>query len=102
MTLTFGFSDRMYITGRNRRDLYKVEKEFEEPIFLHDALDYARQLIITWGLTDVDVCSATTGEVYATFTDVPDESDEDDEDDYEDDYSECGYNPYMGCYDYDC
>lgn len=24
------------------------------------------------------------------------------EDEYPDDYDECGYNPYMGCYDYDC
>ena len=28
---------------------------------------------------------------------------EDEEDyDYEDDFDECGYNPYMGCYDFDC
>lgn len=25
-----------------------------------------------------------------------------DEDDYYDDVDECGYNPYMGCNDYDC
>lgn len=25
-----------------------------------------------------------------------------DEDEYYDDYDECGFNPYMGCYDYDC
>lgn len=32
------------------------------------------------------------------------DSDEDDEDfsDYEDDVDECGFNPYMGCYDFDC
>jgi len=31
-------------------------------------------------------------------------SDEDEEDpeDWEDDVDECGYNPYMGCYDFDC
>ena len=29
--------------------------------------------------------------------------DEEEEDyDYEDDFDECGYNPYMGCYDFDC
>ena len=28
---------------------------------------------------------------------------EDDEpDDINDDFDECGYNPYMGCYDFDC
>jgi hypothetical protein len=25
-----------------------------------------------------------------------------DEEDYEPNYDECGYNPYMGCYDFDC
>ena len=25
-----------------------------------------------------------------------------DEEDWEDDVDECGYNPYMGCYDFDC
>lgn len=31
-------------------------------------------------------------------------SDEDEEDfeDWEPDVDECGYNPYMGCYDFDC
>lgn len=27
---------------------------------------------------------------------------EDEDEDYEPDYDECGFNPYMGCYDYDC
>jgi hypothetical protein len=28
-------------------------------------------------------------------------TDEDDEE-FEDDYDECGFDPYMGCYSYDC
>lgn len=28
--------------------------------------------------------------------------DEEDPEDWEDDVDECGYNPYMGCYDFDC
>ena len=29
--------------------------------------------------------------------------DEEEEDyDYKDDFDECGYNPYMGCWDFDC
>ena len=31
-----------------------------------------------------------------------DDEDEEDSEDWEDDIDECGYNPYMGCYDYDC
>ena len=49
---------------------------------------------------DCALIDTTTDEICAMFTDIPEESE--DEDDYEDDYSECGYNPYMGCYDYDC
>ena len=32
------------------------------------------------------------------------ECDEPVEDDFDDEpyFSECGYNPYMGCYDFDC
>lgn len=30
------------------------------------------------------------------------EDEESDDDDYEDDVDETGFNPYMGCYDYDC
>lgn len=32
-----------------------------------------------------------------------DEDEEEDEEEYfEDSYDECGFNPYMGCYDWDC
>lgn len=28
--------------------------------------------------------------------------DEEEDEDFEPDYDECGFNPFMGCYDYDC
>ena len=30
------------------------------------------------------------------------DEEEEDSEDWEDDVDECGYNPYMGCYDFDC
>jgi hypothetical protein len=37
------------------------------------------------------------------FGDEPDAYfDDESEEDYEPDYDECGFNPYMGCYDFDC
>lgn len=36
------------------------------------------------------------------FADLWCDLDEPEEEDYEPDYDECGYNPYMGCYDFDC
>lgn len=29
-------------------------------------------------------------------------SDEEEDEDFEPDYDECGFNTYIGCYDYDC
>lgn len=34
--------------------------------------------------------------------DPEDYFDESPDEDYEPDYDECGFNPYMGCYDFDC
>lgn len=52
-------------------------------------------------IVSADIIDAETGEIVATI-----EKDEEDftEEwyDYRDDYDECGYNPYMGCYDFDC
>lgn len=39
-------------------------------------------------------------ELYATLTE--DEECEDEEDYFDDDVDECGFDPYEGCYTYDC
>ena len=39
---------------------------------------------------------------YYDFGFLTDDDDDEDCDDYYDDVDECGFNPYMGCYDYDC
>lgn len=52
-----------------------------------------------FSVISADIVDAETGEVVAIIT----REDEDVEEDYyEPDYDECGFNPYMGCYDYDC
>lgn len=55
-------------------------------------------------LCELDVMEyAVTMEEVEVDDDFFDYEVEDDEfDDYEDDYDEIGFNPYMGCYDYDC
>ena len=63
----------------------------------------------TWGET-LEQCLEIAKEEFKTLTpdDVNFEVMEDDEKgpyydyEYEDDYDECGFNPYLGCYDYDC
>ena len=51
-------------------------------------------------IVSADIIDVNTGEVVVII-----EKDEDDTTeewyDYRDDYDECGYNPYMGCYDFE-
>ena len=48
----------------------------------------------------VDIVDCETGEIVAIIEN--EFCDELIEDYCEPDYDECGFNPYMGCYDYDC
>lgn len=41
-------------------------------------------------------------EIYDLETDCVVESFENGTDEWDDTYDECGFNPYTGCYDYDC
>lgn len=46
-----------------------------------------------------DICDNETGEIILT---IRREDEEEEEEDWEPDYDECGYNPYLGCCDFDC
>lgn len=50
-------------------------------------------------ITSADVWDMTTGEIIMTV--YPDES-EDPEEEPTEWNEDCGFNPYEGCYDYDC
>lgn len=59
-----------------------------------DALPYLEQAYI---------CDNLTGEVVATITYEDEDEEENWDDDFRDDWDdEVGFNPYEGCYDYDC
>lgn len=42
-----------------------------------------------------DICPSCWDKMFS-------EDEEEEEEDYEPDYDECGYDPYIGCYDFDC
>lgn len=71
-----------------------------KPINFKEAIDFIESKV-NEDLTIVDafICDAYTGEVVAT---IERENEDFIDDYYEPDYDECGYNPYMGCYDFDC
>ena len=71
-----------------------------KPVNFKEAVDFIESKVND-DLTIVDafICDAYTGEVVAT---IKRENEDFIDDYYEPDYDECGYNPYMGCYDFDC
>lgn len=70
-----------------------------KPVNFKEAVDFIESKVKE-DLTIVDafICDAYTGEVVAT---IERENEDFIDDYYEPDYDECGYNPYMGCYDFD-
>lgn len=50
----------------------------------------------------VIISNAVTLKADLYIVEYEDEYYDEDEEYWEDDYDECGYNPYLGCYDFDC
>lgn len=71
-----------------------------KPVNFKEAVDFIESKVND-DLTIVDafICDAYTGEVVAT---IERENEDFIDDYYEPDYDEGGFNPYMGCYDFDC
>lgn len=105
MFVHLAYFDRFYLKGTNDTTLEVIEWTSPNSIDLETALQRAEEWI-GYGFENVTVFSATTGELIAECgNDEPEPEDSDDfedVDDFDDDVDECGYNPYMGCYDYDC
>lgn len=105
MTITFENYGKFYV-GFNYVDGTELTYgETKEPIGLKDAMDLIEsKMHEDLTMTDAFLCDAETGEVVATLErENEDFADEDwYADEWRDDYDEVGYNPYMGCYDFDC
>lgn len=69
----------------------------EKTYTLKEAFDLIEQKMYDGIVEYADIIDATTGEVVAIC-----KEEEESYEDYDDSYDECGYNPYMGCYDFDC
>lgn len=69
---------------------------FDDTEEAYAAFGQACELAEAAGLTACDLIWVATGEVVASYEEEDDESDFDEAD------LECGFNPYEGCYDWDC
>lgn len=77
---------------------YDIYGEYHEEVFdtyeeAKEAFDHATEAMHEVG---------DYVEIYDLETDCVVESFENGTDEWDDTYDECGFNPYMGCYDYDC
>lgn len=100
MTINFenyGKFDISFFYDDNTTDLYDGNGK---GYTLKEAADFiSTNIENSLSIVSADIIDTETGEIVATVT----REDEDIEEDYyEPDYDECGFNPYMGCYDYDC
>lgn len=106
MTVTFENYGNFYV-GLNYTDGTELTYGGDEskPMNLKEAMDFLEEKMRE-DLTVIDafLCDAETGEVVATLErENEDFADEDwYADEWRDDYDEVGFNPYMGCYDFDC
>ena len=65
-----------------------------------NAYDRACELAEAIGADNAAIWESETGDVLADH--VRDMTDGYDDEDYEPDYDECGFDPYEGCYTFDC
>lgn len=76
-----------------------------KPYTLKEATDFIEyKMTEDLSILSADIYDSETGEIIAIVTRDNEDFADDEEDfnDYEDDFDEVGFNPYMGCYDYDC
>jgi len=72
-------------------------------IDLGTAIEKAKELAKNFEAEVVDIIDPNTAEVYVTVLNFPDEEEEEEEGDFDWGYNEdVGFDPYEGCYTYDC
>lgn len=100
MTINFENYGKFVITFYYDDDTRSSYDGQGEGYTLKEAADFISQnMENSLSIMSADIVDMNTGEVVAI---LEQESPEEEWYDYRDDYDECGFNPYMGCYDFDC
>lgn len=74
-------------------EIYKADKE-------DDLIDFLEMYYDGQSVDETDLNDLIAYEWEWLYTEIG--MNEEEEDEYEDEVDECGFNPYDGCYDYDC
>ncbi len=106
MTINFEHYGKFFISftyDDNTIDYYEADGEGYS---LKEAADWiSENMENSLSIVSADIIDAETGEIVATIEKDEEDFIEDYEPPYtwiEKDYDEMGFNPYIGCYDFDC
>ena len=87
----------MYIIYLSNKDIATIDGTE----IAYECYSAAKTIGLATGQT-VSLVDAETAEVVAFFDPNEEEEEDDYYDDFFDDYDECGFDAYCGCYTYDC
>ena len=82
----------MYIIYLNNKEIATIDGTE----IAYECFQATETITLATGQT-ASLVDAETAEVVAFF-----DPNEEEEEEYYDDYDECGFDPYCGCYTYDC
>ena len=101
MTINFENYGKFYVAFFYDDDTHSVYDGQGEGYTLKEAADFISENMENgFSVISADIVDFETGEIVASLE--REEPEEEDWYDYRDDYDEIGFNPYMGCYDFDC
>lgn len=102
MTINFENYGRFYAFACDEYENYTYK--CEDGYTLRECASWCEEIMTIHPLQQACICDNLTGEVVATITyESEDEEEENWDDDFRDGWDdEMGFNPYEGCYDYDC
>ena len=102
MTINFENYGHFYAFACDEDETYNYK--CEDGYTLRECASWCEEIMTIHPLERACICDNLTGEVVATITyENEDEEEENWDDDFRDDWGdEIGFNPYEGCYDYDC
>ena len=101
MTINFENYGKFFVTFYYDDETHDSYDGNGEGYTLKEAADFISENIENgFSVISADIVDFETGEIIASLE--KEEPEEEDWYDYRDEYDECGFNPYMGCYDFDC
>ena len=103
MITRFYCTNRMILTATDNTSGITYRTNFENRyIDLEEALEKAQEFFEFDGCDHADIINAETGELLAVCDEFIEADDIEEDEEFEDYMDEVGFDPYEGCYTWDC